>query len=243
MPYLYTEVDWFRCPPSYSYADYGGRGFLDEYVEDRLTRLNERFDSPCSFERSGESHWYQVIHELCNGNAAFPPKRTERYFDNSRVFTKPESACLERHKIEFAADIHTANLMRALLHSLTCDGAGIAREVSESLPWCELLVKRFEVSKKIYENYGAALRKGYGEATNIYLYEQFALILSLIYLRTNRLSFLSALLKVNDLLLSTRLVQLSDQGEGSGAVALAVAVELHAVQNLARIQGVTLNAE
>ena len=243
MPYRYTEVNWFRRPPSYSYADFGGRGFLDEYIQDRLTRLNERFDSPCSFGRGSERQWYRVIHELCNRNATFPPKRAEHYFDNPTVFTKPESACLQRHKIEFAADIHTANLMRALLHSLTCDGAGIAREVSESLPWCELLVKRFEVSKKIYENYDAALRKGYGGSTNLYLYEQFALILSLIYLRTNRLSFLSALLKVNDLLLSTRQVQLSDQGEGSGAVALAVAVELHVVEHLARIQGVQLNAE
>lgn len=243
MTYSYTLVDRLRHPPDYTYADYRGTRFLEEYLEDRLHRLKVRCGTPHSCKGTHEEA-HQVVHKLCNRNGTFPPRGTEQYLGAPSDVARFTSSCLPRHRIEFTADIKTAQLLTALLHLLTCDSAGNNKAVSESLPWCELLVKRFEVSKKLYEGYGPGLRNGYGGAENIYLYEQFALVLCLIYLHTNRLSFLSALLKVNDLLLSLPLAQVLDRkGSDHGGLALAVAVELHAVRRLAQLQGVDLGVK
>lgn len=243
MTYSYTLVDRLRHPPDYTYADYRGSRFLEEYLEDRLHRLKVRCGTPRSCKGT-DKEAHQVVQKLCNRNGTFPPRGTEPYLGAPSDVARVTSTCLRQHRIQFNADIETSQLLTTLLHLLTCGSAGNNRAVSESLPWCELLVQRFEVSKKLYEGYGPGLRKGYGGAENIYLYERFALILCLIYLHTNRLSFLSALLKVNDLLLSLPLTRFLDQVDsGHGVLALAVAVELHAVRRLAQLQGVDLGVK
>lgn len=240
MTYFYTDADRLRHPPDYTYADYRGNRFLEEYLEDRLNRLKVRCGTPCSFEGT-DKEAHQVVHNLCNRNGTFPPRGLEPFLGAPSDVAGVTSTCLRQHRIQFTANIEISQLLATLLHSLTCGSARNKRAVSESLPWCELLVQRFEVSKKLYEGYGPGLRKGYGVAEKTYLYEQLALVLCLIYLHTNRLSFLSALLKVNDLLLSLPLAQVLDRADSAhGVLALVVAVELHAVRRLAQLQGVDL---
>lgn len=243
MAYPYVKADWMHHPPDYTYADYGGIRFLEEYLENRLDRLKVRCGTPGTFGGVDEEKSHQVVHKLCNTIGVFPPNGTEPYLDIPLDSAEFKSKCLRQHRIEFSADFCTAQLLTGLLHLLSCRGSGNDRAVSESLPWCELLVQRFEVSKKLYEEYGPALRGGSGDDANIYLYKRFALVLCLVYLHTNRLAFLSALLKVNDLLLSlppTQVPDRADSGKGNGTLALTVAVELHAVRHLAQFQGVDL---
>ena len=68
--------------------------------------------------------------------------------------------------------------------------------------WLDRLVQRFEVTKKLYVNYSTGFRKGKGVTDNVNLYWLFALSLSLYFFATNSIKYLSALLKVTDLLCS-----------------------------------------
>ena len=63
-----------------------------------------------------------------------------------------------------------------------------------------LLIKRFEVTKKIYETYDTNFRPiDKGKYLNFDLYVLFAEVLALVYGQHARLQYLNALLKVNDI--------------------------------------------
>jgi len=63
-----------------------------------------------------------------------------------------------------------------------------------------LLLKRFEVTKKIYSTYDENFRPTDKKAfKEFYLYTLFAYVLALVYEKTGKLQYLNALLKVNDI--------------------------------------------
>lgn len=68
-----------------------------------------------------------------------------------------------------------------------------------------LLIKRFEVTKKIYSNYNESMRPSdktsYHEVLN---YAKFAIILSKLYNNSNSFPALNALIKVNDIILGNK---------------------------------------
>lgn len=67
----------------------------------------------------------------------------------------------------------------------------------------ELLLKRFEVTKRIYDEYDENFRcEDKSRCNSIFLYVRFAELLLLVYQNTKRLPFLNALIKVNDILCS-----------------------------------------
>ena len=77
--------------------------------------------------------------------------------------------------------------------------------------WTARLIQRFEVTKRLYESYDGALRKGRGAAGNLAIYARFAAILGDGIVAGTRppgggagidLVYLNALLKLNDLICS-----------------------------------------
>lgn len=66
-----------------------------------------------------------------------------------------------------------------------------------------LLLKRFEVTKKIYEDYDQNFRPHDRSQFHCYrLYVLFAYVLSLCYAKYRKLQYLNSLLKVNDIMIS-----------------------------------------
>ena len=57
--------------------------------------------------------------------------------------------------------------------------------------WLDRLVQRFEVTKKLYEEYFIGFRKGRGHNNLIKLYWLFALVLSIYYSETNQIKYLN----------------------------------------------------
>ena len=86
----------------------------------------------------------------------------------------------------------TCELLDALIHSfLTGD--------YENRTWLvDKLVQRFEVTKSIRSRYNSSLSKHTSEETSSALDEKFGLCLSLAYAHTAKLTYLNALLKLND---------------------------------------------
>ena len=89
----------------------------------------------------------------------------------------------------------TCELLDALIHSfLTGD--------YENRTWLvDKLVQRFEVTKSIRSRYNSSLSKHTSEETSSALDEKFGLCLSLAYAHTAKLTYLNALLKLNDFLI------------------------------------------
>jgi len=70
-------------------------------------------------------------------------------------------------------------------------------------PKINLLLKRFEVTKKIFRNYDIDFRPiDKLDFQNLKLYLKFGCVLSLSYYRSNKIQYLNTLLKLNDILCS-----------------------------------------
>ena len=136
-----------------------------------------------------------------------------------------------------AESVTTLNLLHALIATQLINVLGNNVKI-----WLDLLVQRFEVTKKIYEVYQAGLRKGEGANTSVRLYWLFALALSLFYTRTKEIKYLSTLLKVCDLLCSLPEKELRENITEHGLSTILV-TEIVSVQRLIEEKGVSFAAE
>ena len=93
-----------------------------------------------------------------------------------------------------------------------------------------LLLKRFEVTKKIYENYDKNFRPINKSEYKMYrLYVLYAYVLSLSYKKYNKLQYLNALLKANDINIS--ILDYLDK-ETKKILAINLKTELDFIKNL-----------
>ena len=69
----------------------------------------------------------------------------------------------------------------------------------------EKLIKKFEVSKKLYCTYSKSFKKIGNQFKLINLYKKLSLLLIITYMQKSNNRYLSTLLKVNDLISSTEL--------------------------------------
>lgn len=237
MNYPYTATNRLQEPHAYMYSPYGGVDFLHGYVEDRLERLRAlgaSSDLPCGAE---EARLHAVLHGLLAGQGDFPPSGIDLPFGTPEVTQCRSDA--PRHLFSLEEPVETTALLEMLLYRLL-NSAGGGEGMAEASLWLDRLLQRFEVSKKLFAEYLPGFRKGAGACDDVALYQRFALVLALAYAHRNGLQHLSTLLKVNDLLLSVPAEYWS--GCSHHSLVLAVAVELHAVQRLARGQGVNFDA-
>lgn len=125
-------------------------------------------------------------------------------------------------------------VMRSLMRALS--GGGDAQRVLDPL------VQRFEVSKKLYDDYAPGFRNGQGSFRDPARYIEFALCLALAYRQSGHMQYLSTLLKLVDLVLSI------DPNEVLAAyprdvIALLVEAELEAVAKLADTHRVPIRVD
>lgn len=122
----------------------------------------------------------------------------------------------------------TQNLLDAIIQ------AQIARdEESETKGRLDLLVQRFEVSKKVFVTYLPGFRKGEGAADELRLYWKFVVALYLQYEDGACLKYLSTALKITDLLCSLPFQQLSD-AITDREMAMLLQAEIRLVKELIR---------
>jgi hypothetical protein len=105
--------------------------------------------------------------------------------------------------------------------------------------WVDLLVQRFEVTKKVYELYSSGFRKGEGLNNRVKLYWLFALVLCLYYTRSKGLKYLNTLLKVCDLLCSLQEDMVCKELPVTG-LALVLATEVTSIFLLAEKKGIQI---
>ena len=219
--YEYTEVNRLEKPHNYMYTSYFGVDFFRSYFDNRLKNI-EKFKARKDIQNTETIDTYfctastlklEIGQKLLPFNFKESIENIISFNLKNRIFTE--------------------KLLTSLLVSqLNNKNKKLIKE------WLDLLVQRFEVTKKIYEIYLVGFRKGSGDSGVVRLYWIFALSLALYYAETKNIKYLNTLLKVNDLLCSLDndlIRKIPTQG-----LVLILLVEVEGVQLLAKnLEGVS----
>ncbi len=243
MSYPYTKENRLEHPHKYMYTPFEGVALLEHYRLDRL-----------EFVRRISADGDNVAHDqLFEGKAL--EILSDRFGESMRALESGHE-CLHGINISSAGEIQscihklaaclktfdstkpveTLALLQAIIASQL--GQGSDPKIKK---WLDLLVQRFEVSKKIYSGYLAGFRKGDGQNDNVRLYWLFALALILHYAETRQIKYLSTLLKVMDLLCSLPDHALKGTFT-SNAMSMIVFAELTYVLDLIKDEGIVLGS-
>jgi hypothetical protein len=103
--------------------------------------------------------------------------------------------------------------------------------------WLDKLIQRYEVSKKIYKSYMKILRVGHGKFDDVKIYWLFGVVLSMQYNDTNKIRYLSTLLKVIDLICSLPKEKLINE-IGAARLFFLLSYERASILNLLEKKGV-----
>ena len=233
--YKYTAVNRLNKPETYMYSEYQGVEFLESYFESRLVNLK-------NLKNIKKKNYENKIYSFLNSKASiilkifldkeFPDEPLKPKVDYTEVikidnsYIKDEIKVLSFFKIN--EEINSENLMVSLVNNQ------INRTNESAVKfWLDLLVQRFEVAKKIYNNYTADFRKGNGKNDIVQIYWLFALSLTLFFCETKEIKYINTLLKVSDLLFSLDEKSLN-QGIQSNNFSLILLVELLSIKLLSK---------
>ena len=133
--------------------------------------------------------------------------------------------------------VKTSILLDTLFGSILLDVNNINNKI-----WLDHLVHRFEVTKKLYEEYLPGFRKGRGHNNLIKLYWLFALVLSIYYSETYQIKYLNTLIKVCDLITSLPFKDLTRDIPKFG-LDLVLSSEIVFVQILLNAKGIEYDHE
>jgi hypothetical protein len=204
--YEYTEINRLVSPHKYMYTSYKGSEFLRAYVNDRLSFLNkikeqEQDNYPNAYDQLyAKSCILLVRHSKKN----IPKEELAEVFNfdysygfEDQLFDKSNLNVVSLLSFNKSNPINSENLLVSVLDSQVNGGNQLLIEF-----WLDLLVKKFEVTKKIYEQYSVNFGKGLGQSDIIKIYWILFVSLSLHFSTTKNIKYLNTILKVSDLICS-----------------------------------------
>ena len=232
--YEYTKVNRFVEHHKYMYTMYQGSGFLDAYFVDRLEHLNilKQMNSKNYKHKTCSSVYPRVstiLKEILEEEFYNEPLKTVIGLDTTiKVDTSNSYNIAPLSSFSTDSMINSQDLLEALLSSqINKDDENLIKV------WLDLLVQRFEVTKKLYESYPIDFRKGKGKSNIVHLYEMFAFSLTMFYSSTKNLKYLSALLKVTDLLCSLERETLNNN-INAHCFSLVLLIEVLSIKSLSK---------
>ncbi len=248
MNYEYTKDNRLDNLNNYMYTPYLGVNFIKAYFNDRLKNI-QRFKLQKSkfYEYKIDAYFFvksiYLLEELFGKDLNDLTDDHREYLttgkdlpivDNiSDVSTNKDIVKIMHFSIE--EEVNTRQLLSSLLFSqINNQNNQLTKE------WIDLLIQRFEVTKKLYEFYLSGFRQGKGLANVVRLYWLFALLLSHCYISTKNLKYLNALLKVSDLLCSLDDEALHNKFPIQGLV-LMLLIETSSVRLLSKNKGVSFD--
>jgi len=231
--YKYTKINLLNAPQYYMYTLYQGSEFLDAYFQNRLESLKRlktikgRKDKLQLFLYFKATILIKDFLDKEISNDSLIPIidwKCDIKFDYSYI----NDRLLALSSFNMNNEIYTQSLLESLLNNQL-------NKSDENLIkfWLDLLVQRFEVTKKIYKSYSVNFRKGNDRSDMVQLYWMFALSLILYFCATKKIKYMSTLLKVSDLLCSLDL-ELLNKSLPSQGLSLILLVELLSVKLLSK---------
>ena len=202
--YEYTEVNRLDNPHNYMYTPYQGANFVNAYFKNRLENIKR-------FQSQGNQSYIDIDLHFCFKSISQLKEFLEKVGNYRRLTSefddlpklKEIPSFLEEAEIDqlkffkLENEIDTERLLTSILfNQLNNKNNRLIKE------WLDLLIQRFEVTKKLHTIYPKGLRSGKGKTNVVRLYWMFALLLNLCYVETQNIKYLSTLLKVSELLCS-----------------------------------------
>lgn len=209
MEYLYTSANRLEQPHNYMYTPFQGELLLQSYLESRMAQLQNILSAGDPVgeltDASLDQHIVPHLHRAFGHISPEAASRFEQLVGGGLATVSPAGNPLRELEQQAIALIHfslkepveTAALLEAVVAAQLS-----GQHIENVKEWSDRLIQRFEVTKKLYDNYPAGFRKGEGAGSSIRLYWLFALSLSLSYASSQQIKYISTLLKVCDLLLS-----------------------------------------
>ena len=209
MNYPYNNRNLIDKPEHYMYSNYRGGNLFKSYFNNRSAILID-------YKGSKQENAHFVIIQSCNDVikkfiSKNSPELSNKYFTSfdfydEREFTKTSKNNylnkIKKINISLDESINTSKLLDTIF-SATLEGSLNSIKI-----WLDRLVQRFEVTKKIYEQYMPGFIKGKGKNNLVTLYWYFGIVLTVFYAKTNNIKYLNTLIKVCDLILSLPLNEL-----------------------------------
>jgi hypothetical protein len=240
--YEYTKVNRLEIPHNYMYSLYQGSEFLDAYFQDRL-KCVESFQEIKEWEYKYKVGYYLhskaviVLKTFFDKELFNELDKSFRELIDLEDILKVDDSFIDNIDINIEVlssysisdKVVTKNLLISLLNSQLNNG-----DKSLIKYWLDLLVQRFEVTKKLYESYPINFRKGEGGSNDIQLYWMFALSLTLFYYDLKSTKYLSTLLKTTDLLCSLDEIAISQKIPPQG-ISLILYAELLSIKMLTNL--------
>ncbi len=245
MSYIYSKINRLEEPHNYMYTPYHGVTLLQSYESSRMEVINRSVAVKHQALEQDEllvAYALPVLKILCTTNSCEYGKQFQVLLEDSGVavswkskngYDNLNNLSMSIEKLTIAESISTLKLLHTLISIFLTESQNSIAKV-----WFDRLVQRFEVTKKIYESYLPGFRKGEGDNKSVRLYWLFSLALSLFYMRSKEIKYLSTLLKINDLLCSLSENVLQDNIPQHG-LSSVLATELISVQSLSDKKGIS----
>ena len=193
--YKYTKNNLLDYKENYMYSEFIGVEFIDYFINSRkifqskLQDLNWSISNKITPLDIGTRF---TLFNLKNDKEGFKSSKFKEL--NLKYFDKDQP---KFNSTLFEKNFETSSFISSLIYELI---------LNKNIPLLkneiEKIIQRFEVSKRIFNNYEKKFSSGYGSCKNIELYLMTSCLLNLYYLRTSSLPSLNCNLKIMDLIIS-----------------------------------------
>ena len=203
MNYDYTKINCLNSPHNYMYSSYQGSKFFDFYFKDRIKKIK-------SLQNRKYEKYLQKLHLFIYPQVnKFLNKILVKKFSNDILFKKlnynikkkiefyNHNKCMPLSSFSIKKEVEIKSLLFSLINSQVNQ-----KNTKLVKFWLDLLIQRFEVTKKIFPSYEVNFRKGNGNSNIVSLYLMLAISLILFFCSTKKIKYMNTLLKVSDLICS-----------------------------------------
>ena len=208
MNYIYNQRNLLEDPEKYMYSEYHGVALFKSYFNNRNNIL-KKYRGDISVRSSSSLIVQKAFNVIKQNLLSKSPQLLEIFSsqfkqEDVEIINAPFNDDLDlahmsklMNNLSLGQSQKTSTLLDALFASILLDVKNVLNKI-----WLDRMVQRFEVTKKLYEEYLPGFRKGRGHTNLIKLYWMFAVVLSIFYTKTNQIKYLSTMIKVCDLITS-----------------------------------------
>ena len=205
MKYKYNNKNLLIYKENYMYTSFEGVDFINCYLEDRKLFISkyENYRNAVESDNLDSIQIYRFIIKRIEEKYPF----SNKYFDAINLQLSNKNIIkIDKSKYELESlknflnkdKIITNNLLNSLVNNILF----YSKEKINKI-FVDKITHKFEVSKRIYSRYSKNLMKGEKSNTNLVLYWKFGIVLSAFYSCTSNFKYLSALIKICDVISSS----------------------------------------
>lgn len=234
MSYNFCEENILDTPQKYMYTRFDGIKFLRSYREQRMKTMNGLFN----YSQTGQESNIEMQDDLISGIITYiNTKNNEslnqdliRYIINQNQLTSANIKHVKKIKInkKIKTDDLLRNIILLLIHYKNANSAHLE---------LDQLIQRFEVTKKIYNEYQIGMKNGTGKNDNLENYWLFGIALCYTNIKKINLKHFNTLIKICDLLTSIEIKILLNQISKKGLISLFI-FEMHIYESLMNQKGI-----